>query len=48
MQRYKITQGVEMGRRSDIYIDVVLDDKTISKLYLEGEAMEVMEGRLAV
>lgn len=45
--KYEIIQGVEMGRRSEILIDVVLaDDKAISKLYLEGGAVQVMQGQL--
>lgn len=47
--RYEIVQGVEMGRRSKILIDVVMaEDKTVSKVYLEGGAVEVMQGRLTV
>ncbi|KAI8938938.1 hypothetical protein NX059_004791 [Plenodomus lindquistii] len=47
MLKFHITQGVEMGRRSEIFVDVQLaGDKSISKVYLEGGATEVMEGRL--
>jgi PhzF family phenazine biosynthesis protein len=47
--RYEIVQGVEMGRRSEIFIDVEMArDNTISKVYLEGGAVQVMEGRLTV
>ncbi|KAF2730108.1 Diaminopimelate epimerase-like protein [Polyplosphaeria fusca] len=47
--RYAITQGVEMGRRSEIGIEVVLaKDGGISDLYLEGCAVPVMEGTLTV
>ncbi|KAF2478011.1 Diaminopimelate epimerase-like protein [Lindgomyces ingoldianus] len=47
--RYAITQGVEMGRRSEIDIEVVLaEDSGIANVYLEGTAVQVMEGRLAV
>lgn len=46
---FEITQGVEMGRRSEIFLDVVLSgDQTISKLYLEGGAVAVMEGKLTI
>ncbi|KAA8626681.1 epimerase PhzC PhzF [Pyrenophora tritici-repentis] len=47
--RYEITQGVEMGRRSEILIEIDLtQDRNISKLYLKGGAVEVMEGRLTI
>jgi PhzF family phenazine biosynthesis protein len=47
--RYEMTQGVEMGRRSEIVVEVELkDDQSVSKLYLEGGAVEVMEGRLTI
>ncbi|KAF2853786.1 phenazine biosynthesis protein-like protein PhzF family [Plenodomus tracheiphilus IPT5] len=47
--KFHITQGVEMGRRSEIFVDVELaEDKSISKVYLEGGAVEVMEGHLRI
>lgn len=47
--KFHITQGVEMGRRSEIFIDVELaSDRSISKVYLEGGAVAVMEGRLRI
>lgn len=47
--KFELVQGVEMGRRSEIFIDIALtEDKTISELYLEGEAVQVMEGRLTI
>ncbi|KAL1609440.1 hypothetical protein SLS59_000944 [Nothophoma quercina] len=47
--KYELTQGVEMGRKSDIFIDVVMaQEGGIETLYLEGEAVQVMEGRLTV
>lgn len=47
--KYELVQGVEMGRRSEILIQVDLtQDRTISELYLEGGAVEVMEGRLTI
>ena len=47
--KYEITQGVEMGRRSEIFIEVVMaENKSVSKLYLEGGAVQVMEGRLTI
>jgi PhzF family phenazine biosynthesis protein len=49
MLKYKIVQGVEMGRRSEIAIEVEVDgDKSISKIFLQGGAVRVMEGRLTI
>ncbi|KAF1963341.1 Diaminopimelate epimerase-like protein [Byssothecium circinans] len=46
---YAITQGVEMGRRSEIQIQVLLkEDSGIDKVVLGGSAVRVMEGRLTV
>lgn len=47
--KYEIVQGVEMGRKSEIFIDVVMaKDGRIETVYLEGGAVQVMEGRLTV
>lgn len=47
--KYAIVQGVEMGRRSEIFIEVDLaENRSISKLCLQGEVVQVMEGRLTV
>lgn len=51
--RFAITQGVEMGRRSEIAVDVATRaDKSgevrISELYLGGTAVVVMSGSLSV
>jgi predicted PhzF superfamily epimerase YddE/YHI9 len=47
--RYEVTQGVEMGRKSDISLEVVMaEGGGIETLYLEGGAVEVMEGQLTV
>lgn len=47
--KYAITQGVEMGRRSDIHIDVVMkEEAVIDKVFLAGDAVQVMEGRLTI
>ncbi|KAF2993137.1 hypothetical protein E8E13_000893 [Curvularia kusanoi] len=47
--RYELTQGVEMGRRSDIFIEVVMsEDGGIKTVYLEGGAVHVMDGRVTV
>ncbi|KAF1848561.1 Diaminopimelate epimerase-like protein [Cucurbitaria berberidis CBS 394.84] len=47
--KYEIIQGVEMGRRSEIFLETVLsENKSISKIYLEGGSVQVMEGRLTI
>jgi predicted PhzF superfamily epimerase YddE/YHI9 len=47
--RYRIVQGVEMGRRSEISIEVEMNgDNSISRISLEGGAVRVMEGRLTI
>ena len=47
--KFAITQGVEMGRRSEISIEVAITgDGTIDSIYLIGSAVQVMEGRLVV
>ncbi|KAF3033020.1 hypothetical protein E8E12_000986 [Didymella heteroderae] len=47
--QYELVQGVEMGRRSEISIDVVMaKDGGIETVYLEGGAVQVMEGKLSV
>lgn len=47
--KYELIQGVEMGRRSEIFIDVVMaKDGRIETVYLEGGAVQVMEGRLSI
>ena len=45
---FEITQGVEMGRKSDIGVTVQLDDnlKQVKKVELSGSAVKVMEGTL--
>jgi PhzF family phenazine biosynthesis protein len=49
VRKYEIVQGVEMGRRSEIAIDVEMESEDrISKVFLEGEAVRVMEGRLTI
>jgi PhzF family phenazine biosynthesis protein len=45
---YELVQGVEMGRRSEIGVEVVLADKGIETISLIGSAVQVMEGRLTV
>lgn len=47
--KYGITQGVEMGRRSNIHIEVVMKEDTgIEDVILGGGAVQVMEGRLTI
>ncbi|KAH6643653.1 hypothetical protein C7974DRAFT_2545 [Boeremia exigua] len=47
--QYEVVQGVEMGRRSEIFIEVIMaKDGGIETVYLEGGAVQVMEGRLTV
>ncbi|KAH8634920.1 hypothetical protein IG631_10320 [Alternaria alternata] len=47
--KYEIIQGVEMGRRSEIFIEVEMtEDGAVSQLFLEGGAVQVMEGRLTI
>lgn len=49
-QKYHIIQAVEMGRRSDIYIQVTLkeDGKSVEDVLLSGDAVKVMDGRVDV
>ena len=48
--RYAFTQGVEMGRRNEIAVEVVRDEKGtgIESVVLSGTAVKVMEGNLEV
>ncbi|KAJ3573492.1 hypothetical protein NP233_g2402 [Leucocoprinus birnbaumii] len=47
--KFEIVQGVEMGRRSDIEVQVgVGQDGEVKKVELGGEAVEVMEGSIVV
>jgi len=47
--KYAITQGVEMGRRSDISVDVIMGQQSrIEKVVLGGGAVEVMQGQLSI
>jgi predicted PhzF superfamily epimerase YddE/YHI9 len=47
--RFRIVQGVEMGRRSVIELEVVkADDGTIDSVFLSGEAVITMEGTLEI
>ncbi|KAH8590831.1 phenazine biosynthesis-like protein [Bisporella sp. PMI_857] len=47
--RYAFTQGVEMGRRNDIAVEVIKDDAGgIQTVLLSGSAVKVMEGSLEI
>lgn len=48
--RYAFTQGVEMGKRNDISVEVTRDEAGtgIESVVLSGPAVEVMEGTLEV
>ncbi|KAI5779741.1 hypothetical protein EDC01DRAFT_669605 [Geopyxis carbonaria] len=43
-KKYRIVQGVEMGRRSVIDVGVTIEDGKVEAVTLEGEAVVVMEG----
>lgn len=46
---YEITQGVEMGRKSDINVQVVLGtEKGIETITLSGGSVPVMEGHILI
>jgi predicted PhzF superfamily epimerase YddE/YHI9 len=47
---FHLTQGVEMGRRCDIYVSVLRtpDGRGIEEVKMSGEAVKVMEGVLGV
>jgi PhzF family phenazine biosynthesis protein len=47
-QRFEVVQGVEMGRRSVIGVEVVVDEsgETVQEVRLSGSAVQVMEGNL--
>ncbi|EPQ50790.1 Diaminopimelate epimerase-like protein [Gloeophyllum trabeum ATCC 11539] len=47
-QRYQITQGVEMGRRSEIGVIVRQGAKGVKEIKLQGQAVKVMEGKIEV
>jgi predicted PhzF superfamily epimerase YddE/YHI9 len=48
--KYNITQGVEMGRQSDIGVEVKLaeDGKKVESVHISGSAIIVMKGNLSV
>ncbi|KAJ9649040.1 hypothetical protein H2201_007520 [Coniosporium apollinis] len=47
--KFAVNQGVEMGRSSEIGVEVTLaDDGAVDRIVLIGSAVRVMEGRLTV
>lgn len=46
--RYEITQGVEMGRESNIVVQVTLKDGSLENVALSGAAVKVMSGILTI
>jgi PhzF family phenazine biosynthesis protein len=54
LREYEVTQGVEMGRQSDISVDVQLttvkgkEGASVDKIWLGGSAVEVMHGTIVV
>ena len=43
-----MVQGLEMGRRSEIGVEVILEEDRINEIILRGSAVSVMEGSLVV
>ncbi|KAI9706917.1 MAG: hypothetical protein M1820_004696 [Bogoriella megaspora] len=46
--RYSVVQGVEIGRRSEIGVSVVMGGDGVREVVLKGGAVKVMEGRVDV
>ena len=47
-KRFDMVQGVEMGRRSEIGVQVELEQGKVARVELRGQAVEVMQGSLRV
>ncbi|ATY66828.1 phenazine biosynthesis [Cordyceps militaris] len=47
-RRYELTQGVEMGRESNIVVHVTMKGNTIDEVHLSGKAVKVMKGTLII
>jgi PhzF family phenazine biosynthesis protein len=48
VHEFHMVQGVEMGRRSEIGVEVIVEKDHINKIILRGSAVSVMEGSLVV
>lgn len=50
VRQFELTQGVEMGRKSIIGVEVTadVDTKKVEKVVLSGSAVEIMEGTIVV
>ncbi|KAI0843582.1 Diaminopimelate epimerase-like protein [Hypoxylon sp. FL0890] len=50
MRRYDVVQGVEIGKKSEIRVQVTLDEdrKGIKEVLLSGNAVKVLEGKVPV
>lgn len=48
VNRFDFVQGVEMGRRSEIGVDVGWGDGGIESVELVGGAVEISEGRIRI
>lgn len=46
--RYEITQGVEMGKESNIVVEIGVQDSKLISVDLSGPAVKVMQGVLSV
>ena len=44
LTRYEVTQGVEMGRESNIFVSVATKDQKVDTVKLSGTATQVMRG----
>ncbi|EGX93118.1 phenazine biosynthesis protein, putative [Cordyceps militaris CM01] len=47
-RRYELTQGVEMGRESNIVVHVTMKGNAIDEVHLSGKAVKVMKGTLII
>jgi PhzF family phenazine biosynthesis protein len=49
-RRYQVTQGVEMGRRSEIHVQVTLEESRdkIKEVLIGGVAVQTVEGKINI
>ncbi|KAG9232151.1 phenazine biosynthesis protein-like protein phzf family [Amylocarpus encephaloides] len=47
-EKFRFTQGVEMGRRNEIAVEVEVEEGVVKEVLLGGEAVVVMEGSLEI